>query len=70
MGTALFTHGRDQDLDSLLGGVRSASYCPKPGQDGHDGLMAALREAFSRNSREGRVRIEYDCVVYWGSLGL
>ncbi|MCO5169084.1 MAG: class I SAM-dependent methyltransferase [Planctomycetes bacterium] len=51
-----FDNAHALDLDGLLGRARSASYFPKAGPLRED-LEAALRAAFERHAREGRVAL-------------
>ncbi|HLL90085.1 MAG TPA: class I SAM-dependent methyltransferase [Tepidisphaeraceae bacterium] len=59
-----FANAQHMDLDGLLGRARSSSYLPRPGQPGHDALMAGLRTLFKETQQGGRVTIEYVTEVY------
>jgi SAM-dependent methyltransferase len=54
--------------DGLCGRVRSSSYTPLPGQNGHDKLFAALRELFDRSQVDGQVRFNYETEVFCGRI--
>jgi SAM-dependent methyltransferase len=72
-GTGLFRHARFDNLqllglDAFIGRVMSSSYAPLPGEPGHEEFAAGMRELFERFESNGRVTMEYDTCVYWGSL--
>jgi SAM-dependent methyltransferase len=57
------------DLDGLTGRVRSSSYAPQEGQPNYEPMMAAIKDLFRANEKDGRVRMEYSTHVYYGQLG-
>ncbi len=59
-----------QELDrvGLRGRLLSSSYAPGPGGPQHPAMLAALAELFDAHQTSGRVRIEYDTMVYFGRL--
>jgi SAM-dependent methyltransferase len=56
------------DYDGLRGRLLSSSYVPLAGQPRHEPMLAALRRLFDSHQRDGRVTIEYDTNLYYGSL--
>lgn len=63
-------HRNDQrfDLEGWKGRLRSASYCPPPGQPGHAELMAGLEALFARYSEAGQLTFPYVTTAYGGRL--
>src|SRR5262249_44892739 len=57
------------DLEGLIGRVRSSSYAPQEGHTNYEPMMAAIRDLFRANEKDGRVRMEYSTHVYYGRLG-
>jgi SAM-dependent methyltransferase len=60
---------QDFDFAGLRGRLLSSSYVPAAGEPNHAEILAGLREVFDAHAVEGRVRLEYDTQVYFGSLG-
>jgi SAM-dependent methyltransferase len=56
------------DFEGFKGRLTSASYAPLPGQPNHEPMMRELAALFERHQRDGRVRIEYDTMVFYGRL--
>jgi SAM-dependent methyltransferase len=65
---ARFDNHQSLDFDGLKGRLLSASYVPLPGQEGHEEMLAELARVFAGHQRNGRVTIEYDTNVYYGTL--
>ena len=57
---------QDFDLEGLLGRLRSSSYVPAPGERNHEEIMRAARDLFARYEVGGKVRMEYETVMYFG----
>jgi ubiquinone/menaquinone biosynthesis C-methylase UbiE len=53
------------DFDGLRGRLESSSYCPKPPGEQHSALIAALRELFDSEKRDGQISLRYDTLVYY-----
>ncbi len=69
MRQVTFPNAQELDLDGLKGRILSSSYMP---QQGHPRYLAMLREIdalFAQCQKDGRVRMEYDCVVSSGQFG-
>lgn len=59
---------QDLDFDSLQGRLLSSSYVPHPGERGHQPMLAELRRIFDLHQHAGRVRMEYDTKIFFGTL--
>ena len=73
--TAAFFHPKKQhiahlenyqlfDLEGLKGRLLSSSYCPKEGPE-YENILKAITELFHKHEKNGQVRFEYSCNVYW-----
>lgn len=58
------------DLQGLKGRILSSSYMPAEGHKDFDFMMSVLKKIFNRFQEEGKVTIEYDTKIYYGSLNL
>ena len=71
-------------LEGLEGRIVSSSYMPQPeppshpspsAQDGappyvgYAAMRAAIADLFEKFQENGRVRLEYECAIYYGQLG-
>jgi SAM-dependent methyltransferase len=56
-------------LEALAGRILSSSYMPKEEHPKYAAMQAAIQELFETHARDGCVRLEYDCAVYYGRLG-
>lgn len=65
---ASFPHAQRFDFKGLLGRILSSSYMPQPDHPHYPAMLRSIEELFSKCQREGHVRLEYDCVVTYGSL--
>lgn len=63
-----FPHQQRFDWEGVLGRVMSASYAPKPGQPGHDPLVADLRALFDHHAEDGMITWPYLTKLYVGTL--
>jgi SAM-dependent methyltransferase len=68
--TATFDNRQVLDHDGLLGRLRSSSYVPSGGQPGHREMLDELERVFRDHEHGGRVIVEYDTRVYFGSLAI
>ncbi len=64
-----FANSQTFDYEGLYGRVLSSSYVPRPGEEGHEPLVAALRRLFEEHQSRGQVRFQYECRVYFGQIG-
>ena len=64
-----FGNSQTFDYEGLYGRVLSSSYVPRPGDAGHEPLVAALRRLFAAHQSGGQVTFEYECRVYFGQIG-
>lgn len=63
-----FDHEQTFDLERLRGRLLSSSYCPLPGEPGHEPLMAALDELFEREAKDGTVAFRFSTDVFYGRV--
>ena len=61
-------NAQEFDLPGLKGRLLSSSYVPPPGHPSHAPLMAAAERLFDEHQENGRVRMDYDCEVYFGRV--
>jgi SAM-dependent methyltransferase len=66
---ATFPNAQSLDYDGLEGRLLSSSYTPGADDPRRGPMLAELRRLFDRYNVAGRVAIEYDTVVYLGSVG-
>ena len=66
--TAHFENYQEFDYTGLQGRLLSSSYPPEPGRPGYEPMLAELREIFDAHQSAGRVRFDYDTIVYYGQL--
>ena len=69
MRRVFFPNAQLLTLEALEGRIVSSSYMPKEGHPKYTAMHAAIRELFEKHARDGCVRLEYDCAVYYGRLG-
>lgn len=69
MRRVVFPNAQLLTLEALAGRILSSSYMPKPGHARYAAMLDAIRELFEKHARDGCVRLEYDCAVYYGRLG-
>ena len=65
---ARFDNRQEFDFEGLQGRLLSCSYAPEVGHPKHEPMLAALRDLFEREQRDGRVSFDYDTCVYYGHL--
>lgn len=66
--TAMFDNRQLLDYEGLRGRLQSSSYVPAEGEPGHREMLKELERVFCRHEDGGRVIIEYETQVYYGSL--
>jgi ubiquinone/menaquinone biosynthesis C-methylase UbiE len=52
------------DLESLIGRLESSSYCPREDDSSYMPLMKSVGDLFKKYQHDGKIEIEYDCVMY------
>ena len=62
------TIAQDLDFAGLRGRVLSCSFMPLPGEPDYAPLLPELRDLFDRHQQAGRVRLEYETLLYYGRL--
>lgn len=68
MRQASFPNTQEFDLAGLQGRILSSSYMPQHDHPRYPAMMRQIEKLFSQCQRDGRVRLEYDCVVSYGTL--
>jgi ubiquinone/menaquinone biosynthesis C-methylase UbiE len=68
MKEKVFSNAQELTLAGLEGRILSSSYMPQPGHVRYGAMRQALEELFTREQRNGRVRMEYECSVAYGQL--
>ncbi|MGA3238039.1 MAG: class I SAM-dependent methyltransferase [Bryobacteraceae bacterium] len=58
------------NLEGLRGRIESSSWSPLPGADGYEAMIEEMTRLFRKYERDGRVTIEYETTVYYGSVAL
>ncbi len=65
---ATFPNEQIFDLEGLQGRLLSSSYAPELGHPKHAPMLAALADIFNQHQNSGKVALECDTAVYYGSL--
>jgi SAM-dependent methyltransferase len=68
-GRAVFHHAQALDYPALRAHLLSASYAPQAGEPEYGEMLAELVRIFDAHQAEGRVRIEYETRVFYGTIG-
>jgi len=68
MRRAVFANEQSFDLEGMMGRLLSSSYMPQPGHPRFAEMRSAAERLFAENEREGRVRMEYECIIRYGQL--
>jgi SAM-dependent methyltransferase len=69
MRQAVFSNSQLLTLEALEGRIVSSSYMPKAAHARYATMREAITKLFEKYQEGGRVRLEYECVVYYGRLG-
>jgi hypothetical protein len=69
MRHAVFPNVQLLTLKGLEGRVVSSSYMPKAGHARYAAMRVGIADLFEKFQENGRVRLEYECAVYYGRLG-
>lgn len=64
-----FVNKQYLDFDGLKGQLLSKSYTPLPGHPLYDEMITELIHLFVTYNEHGKVKIEYETLVYWAQLG-
>jgi SAM-dependent methyltransferase len=59
---------QDLDYPALEGRLLSSSYAPQRGEPECEPMLADLRKIFEDHHHDGRVRMEYDTNIYFGTI--
>ncbi len=65
---AEFESRQTVDWEGLAARIRSTSYVPAPGADGHAGMMDELEALYAEHAEGERVTIEYRVPMYFGRV--
>lgn len=68
MRQASFPHAQEFDCNGLLGRILSSSYMPQPNHPSYSAMLDAVEQLFSQCQQDGRVQLDYECVVTYGRL--
>lgn len=64
----IFDNTFNQGFDGLLGGMLSASYAPKKGDDNFDEFVNGIGEIFKKYSDGGKIKTIFKTVCYFGRI--
>lgn len=64
----VLANAQELDFDALKGRLLSSSYIPLPGHPRYDAMLTELARLFDAHQSTGRVRMEYDTEVNFGTL--
>ena len=56
------------DWEGLTGRLRSSSYAPTESHANYAPMMAELKRIFDAHQEDGRLRMEYQTIIYFGQL--
>jgi SAM-dependent methyltransferase len=65
-----FDHFQLLNFESLLGRLKSASYCPAEDSQEYHCLTGELEVIFEAHAEQGQIKFEYDTRLYLGSVAL
>ena len=68
MQLSRFDYRQRLDFDSLLGRLKSSSYCPHENSTDYQRLTAALRDLFYQHANQGLLDFEYQSLLYLGAI--
>ena len=68
MSLSVFDNRQQLDFESLLGRLRSSSYCPAEGSSDFHELKSALEKLFARRATGGLLHFVYDSHLYRGPV--
>ncbi|TNF86337.1 MAG: class I SAM-dependent methyltransferase [Gammaproteobacteria bacterium] len=63
-----FGYRQRLDFGSLLGRLKSSSYCPHENSTDYQRLTAALRDLFDQHASQGLLDFEYESLLYLGAI--
>lgn len=59
-----FKNQQELDLKSLIGRLESSSYCPDKSDKNYSSLMEIVEILFRKYNNNGRIIINYNCIMY------
>jgi SAM-dependent methyltransferase len=63
-----FENAQSLNLAGLTGRITSSSYMPDAHHAHYPAMLSAIERLFQEHQQAGRVKIEYDTIVYFGQL--
>lgn len=66
--TMVFTHELYEEFDKFKGGILSASFTPKPGEENYEPFINKLQEVFDKYQQNGKVCTAFRSECYFGEL--
>ncbi len=63
-----FPNAQEFGLEGLKGRILSSSYMPQPGHPRYTAMMRQIEKLFAQCQQDGRVRMDYDCVMSYGQM--
>lgn len=66
--TMAFTHELYEGFDEFKGGILSASFTPKPGEENYEPFINKLQEVFDKYQQNGKVCTAFSSECYFGEL--
>jgi SAM-dependent methyltransferase len=69
MASVTLMNVQAMDLEALIGRIVSSSYMPQADHPRYPAMIADVGRMFAAHATEGRVSMEYECVLSFGRLG-
>ena len=69
MACTTLVNVQTMDLEALIGRIVSSSYMPQAGHPRYTAMIADVERMFADHATDGRVCMEYECVLSFGQLG-
>lgn len=66
---ARFDFAQTFDWEGLRGRLLSASYAPDADSPNYEPMLRDLRKVFDSHQQDGKVRFDYDTLIFYGQLG-
>jgi SAM-dependent methyltransferase len=69
MSSVTLMNVQAMDLEALIGRIVSSSYMPQADHPRYAAMIADVERMFADHATDGRVSMEYECVLSFGRLG-
>ena len=66
--SSIFIHEIEENLEQIIGGALSASFSPKPGENGFDEFIEELKKVFNKYQKDGKVVVAFCSKCFLGKL--